>query len=114
MVKIPGLGTVASVPFVGPLTVGSVALGTAAGFLAGAALARFGRPVVVSAARAGYRVKDAAVSTWEQAKAAADDVRREASAPRTGSRATDAALQAEVQDLRQQIATLRGQLAKSA
>jgi hypothetical protein len=113
MVKIPGLGTVASVPFVGPLTVGSVALGTAAGFIAGAALARFGRPVVVSAARAGYRVKDAAVSTWAQAKAAADDVRREASAPRAASRTTDA-LQAEVQDLRQQITALRGQLAKSA
>jgi hypothetical protein len=113
MVKIPGLGTVASVPFVGPLTVGSVALGTAAGFIAGAALARFGRPVVVGATRAGYRVKDAAVSTWAQAKAAADDVRREAAAPHTTSRTTDA-LQAEVQDLRQQIATLRGQLAKSA
>lgn len=108
MVKIPGLGTVLSVPVVGPLTVGSVAVGTVAGFAAGALIGRFGRPALVETMRVGYMAKGATSRAWTNVKNAAAEARAEALAVRTNS-----GLAVEVEDLRREVAALRSQLAKS-
>lgn len=107
MMKVPGLGTVLGVPVVGPLTVGSVALGTVAGYAAGALLGRYGRPALVETMRVGYMAKGATSRAWTNVKQAAADAKAEALAIRTSP-----ALAREVEDLRKEVAALRGQLTK--
>jgi ribose/xylose/arabinose/galactoside ABC-type transport system permease subunit len=91
---------------VGSLTVGSVALGTVVGVAVGAVLSRFGRPALVETMRVGYLAKGATVRTWNDAKQAAAEVRAEALA-KPSFRLTH-----EVEDLRREVAALRGQLAR--
>jgi hypothetical protein len=78
-------------------------------FWAGTAVATFGgalaRPLLVSTVRAGYGVVDAANGVWNDAKAEAQSVKHEALSGGSAS---------EIQQLRDEVAALRAQLAKKA
>ncbi len=89
-----------TLPIIGRLKWSSFWAGTAAAVV-GSALAR---PLLVSAVRAGYEVVDAANGVWTDAKAEAARVKNEA---RAGS-------SSEIQQLRDEVAALRAQLAKKA
>lgn len=78
-------------------------------FWAGTAVATFGgaiaRPLLVETVRVGYGIADAANGVWTEAKAEAHRVKLEAQA---GGSAR------EIQQLRDEVAALRAQLAKKA
>ena len=66
------------------------------------------RPVLVGVVRAGYEVKEFAASTWQTAKAEALSIKSEASQQQAAS------LEAEVQQLRSELASLRTSTRKTA
>jgi len=78
-------------------------------FWAGTAVATFGaaiaRPLLVGTVRAGYEVVDAANGVWIDAKAEAQRVKHDALSSRSAG---------EIQHLRDEVASLRAQLAKKA
>lgn len=90
-------------PIIGRLSWSSFWAGTAAATF-GAAIAR---PLLVGTVRAGYEVADAAGEAWAKAKAEVDSVKREAVTAR------DSGTAAEVQQLRDEVASLRAQLKKA-
>jgi hypothetical protein len=92
-------------PVVGKFCLGSFGFGAAAATF-GAALAR---PVLVGTVRAGYQTTDFVAGAWQAAKAEAESIKSEA-LTRQASSGTDA----EVQQLRAEVASLRAQLGKKA
>ena len=92
-------------PIIGRLSWNSFWLGTTAASI-GAAIVR---PLLVGTVRAGYEVADVANDAWTQAKAEVDSVKREALTARESGR-----MATEIQQLRDEVAALRTQLAKKA
>lgn len=87
-------------------------------FAIGAGTAIFGgtiaRPVLVSAVKAGMDVQDKAARTFEQARNEFGRIRDEASQQRSaGAQAGNAELLAELQKLREEIASLRSGSSKT-
>ena len=91
-------------PVIGRLSMRSFGIGAAVAAV-GYAVAR---PLIVQAVAASYEVKDAVDGAWHQAKNEAQKVRAEALATRGQG------LDAEVQRLRDEVASLRAQSKKSA
>lgn len=89
-------------PLVGRLSMKSFGLGA----VAAAVAAMIARPMLVSVVRAGYEASDLATDTWEKAKAEAVSVKNDALAPVSAS-----AVEAELTKLREEVATLRAQVA---
>jgi hypothetical protein len=79
-------------------------------FVAGAAVTVVGsliaRPLIVGVARAGYEVSDFVTDTWSKAKSEAQSVKEEARGGRSRN------VEAELQELRDEVATLRAQAGK--
>jgi hypothetical protein len=91
-------------PIIGRLSWNSFWAGTAAATV-GAAIAR---PLLVGTVRAGYEVADVANDAWAKAKAEVDSVRQEAITARAS-----ATMATEIQQLRDEVASLRAQLKKA-
>ena len=66
------------------------------------------RPILVGVVRAGYEVKEFASSTWQTAKAEALSIRSEAAQQQAAN------LEAEVSQLRSELASLRTSTRKTA
>lgn len=83
---------------------------SAASFVTGAAATvvttLIARPLIVGVARAGYEVSDFVTDSWQKAKAEARSVQSEA---RTGRGRN---VEAELQELRDEVASLRAQAGK--
>lgn len=90
-----------TLPIIGRLSWKSFWAGTAAATF-GAALAR---PLLVETMRVGYGVVDAANGIWTEAKADAQRAKHDAQSLRSAG---------EIQQLRDEVAALRAQLAKKA
>jgi len=91
-------------PIIGRLSWNSFWAGTAAATI-GASIVR---PLLVGTVRAGYEVADVANDAWSKAKAEVDSVKREAVTARDSG-----ASAAEIQHLRDEVASLRAQLKKA-
>lgn len=90
-----------TLPIIGRLSWNSFWAGTAVATV-GAAIAR---PLLVGTVRAGYEVVDAANGVWTDAKAEVERVKSEARSSGSAS---------EIQQLRDEVASLRAQLTKKA
>ena len=90
-----------TLPIIGRLSWNSFWAGTAAAAVGGA----IARPLLVGTLRAGYGAVDAANDVWTEAKAGAERVKAEA---RAGSGSS------EIQQLRDEVASLRAQVAKKS
>ncbi len=91
-------------PIIGRLSWSSFWAGTAAATI-GASLAR---PLLVGTVRAGYEVADLAGDAWAKAKAEVDQIKHEAVSAREAG-----AMASEIQQLREEVASLRAQLKKA-
>jgi len=92
-------------PIIGRLSWNSFWAGTAVAAV-GAAIAR---PLLVGTVRAGYEVSDVATDAWAKAKAEVESVKREALTSRESGR-----MEAELKQLRDEVAILRAQVAKKS
>jgi uncharacterized small protein (DUF1192 family) len=92
-------------PIIGKLSWNSFFAGSAAAVV-GSVVAR---PLLVGTVRAGYQATDIATEAWNMAKQEVQSVKRDALAARDQSR-----MESEIQQLREEIASLRAQLAKKS
>jgi len=80
-------------------------------FFAGTAFTAVGaviaRPLIVGTVRAGYGASDMVTDAWTKAKSEVESVKQEALATRSASQ-----MASELQQLRDEVATLKTQLAK--
>jgi hypothetical protein len=92
-------------PIIGKLSWNSFFAGTAAAAI-GSVVAR---PLLVGTVRAGYQATDIASEAWKMAKSEVESVKRDALAARDQSR-----MESEIQQLRDEVASLRAQLSKKS
>lgn len=92
-------------PIIGKFSLGSFGFGAAAAAVA----AVTARPLLVGTVRVGYEATEVVSDAWAKAKAEAQSIKSDALAQHSA-----AGMEAELRQLRDEVASLRAQLGKKA